>query len=45
MSKQIKYKCIHEHSADLALIINQLGYEDVHNWLMIASGIKKVDFI
>lgn len=45
MSKQNKYKCIHEHSADLALIINQLGYEDVHNWLMIASGIKSVDFI
>lgn len=45
MLKQIKYKCIHEHSSDLALIINQLGYEDVHNWLMIASGIKKIDFI
>ncbi len=45
MSKNVKYKCIHEHSADLALIISQLGYEDVHNWLMIASGIKKVDFI
>jgi len=45
MLKQNKYKCIHEHSADLALIINQLGYQDVHNWLMIASGIKKIDFI
>jgi hypothetical protein len=45
MPKQIKYKCIHEHSADLAMIINQLGYEDVHNWLMIASGIKNIDFI
>ncbi|MFD2434321.1 hypothetical protein ACFSO9_12705 [Mesonia maritima] len=44
MSKKTKYKCIHEHSADLAIIINQLGYEDLHNWLMIASGIKKVDF-
>ncbi|WP_036156544.1 hypothetical protein [Maribacter forsetii] len=44
MPKQNKYKCIHEHSADLALIINQLGYEDVHNWLMIASGIKKIEF-
>ncbi|NJB35321.1 hypothetical protein [Croceivirga sp. JEA036] len=39
-----KFKCVQEHSADLALIINQLGYEDVHNWLMIASGIKSVDF-
>lgn len=44
-SKQIKYKCIHEHSSDLALIIGQLGYEDVYNWLMIASGIKRIDFI
>ncbi|MDB2385579.1 hypothetical protein N9V96_03830 [Polaribacter sp.] len=45
MLNQNKYKCIHEHSADLALIINQLGFEEVHNWLMIASGIKKIDFI
>lgn len=45
MDKQSKYKCVHEHSADLALIVNQLGYECVHNWLMIASGIKSVNFI
>jgi hypothetical protein len=45
MHQQNKFKCIHVHSANLALIINQLGYEHLHNWLMIASGIKKVNFI
>jgi|GEM_PF-5534943 len=44
MCNQENFKCLQEHSSDLALIINQLGYEGVHNWLMIASGIKNVDF-
>lgn len=44
MHKFNQFKYIHEHSADLALLINQLGYHEVFNWLMIASGIKNIDF-
>lgn len=44
MLNQDNLKSIQEHCSDLALIIKQLGYEDVHNWLMIASGIKSIDF-
>lgn len=39
-----RFKCLQEHCSDLALIIAQLGYDEVYNWLMIASGIEIINF-
>jgi hypothetical protein len=37
-------KSLNEHCSDLALILNQTKYKQTYDWLMIASGIIKVDF-
>ncbi|TDN87064.1 hypothetical protein DET49_11418 [Salegentibacter sp. 24] len=44
MFDQSNFKDTQEHSSDLALIIVQLGYKGVYDWLMIASGISNVEF-
>jgi hypothetical protein len=38
-----KLKDLQEHCSDLALIINQVGYNELHDWLMIASSINNID--
>lgn len=37
-------KPLQEHCSDLALILNQTKFNESYDWLMIASGIKKIDF-
>lgn len=36
-------KDLQEHCSDFALIINQLGFSETYDWLMIASSIKELD--
>lgn len=37
-------KSLQEHCSDLALILNQTKYKLSYDWLMVASGIKKIYF-
>lgn len=37
-------KTIQEHCSDLAIILNQTKYKLSYDWLMIASGIKEINF-
>lgn len=41
---QTDCKPLQEHCSDLALILSQTKYKQLYDWLMIASGIKKIDF-
>ncbi|CAM1341666.1 hypothetical protein [Tenacibaculum aestuarii] len=38
-----RLKDLQEHCSDLALIINQIGYHDLNDWLMISSGVNEID--
>ena len=37
-------KPLQEHCSDLALILNQTKFKQSYDWLMIASGIEKINF-
>lgn len=39
------FKDLQEHSYDLSLVISQFGYNNSADWLMIASGIKEINFV